>query len=101
MLQDLFESLTGKGQSQIVIVISTLSTAALFAPLRNRIQNDIDRRFYRRKYNAAETLEVFAVSLRQEMNLEEISRAMLNAAIDTMQPENAWIWLSEPDRPKR
>ena len=101
LLQDLFESLTGKDQSQIVVVISTLSTAALFAPLRNRIHNDIDRRFYRRKYNAAETLEVFTASLRQEMNLDEISRAMLNAAIDTMQPENAWIWLSEPDRPKR
>jgi hypothetical protein len=93
VLQNLFQALTGHSQSPIVIVISTLAIAALFNPLRKRIQNEIDRRFYRRKFNAEQTLEAFAASLRQEVNLDEISCSLLAVATESMQPERVNLWL--------
>lgn len=97
LLQSLTAYLTGQGQSPVVIVISTLMIAALFNPLRKRIQNDIDRRFYRRKYDAEQMLVTFASSLRQEVDLEEISRNLIAVIEESLQPERVGIWLKRDD----
>ncbi len=96
VLQDLLQILTGQSQSPVVIVISTLVIAALFNPLRKRIQNGIDRRFYRRKYDTEQTLEAFTASLRQEVDLDEINQNLLAVTMEALQPENAWLWLRDP-----
>jgi hypothetical protein len=102
LFQNLFVTFTGQAQSQLVTVISTLSIAALFFPLRNRIQSFIDQRFYRRRYDMAKTLAAFANTARDEVELEKLTAQLLEVVSDTMQPQRAGLWLkdirSDPQR---
>jgi hypothetical protein len=93
-LQSLFRALTGQEQQpQLAIVVSTLAIAALFDPLRRRIQAFIDRRFYRRKYDAVKTLDAFNARLREETDLDSLSQEVLGVVRETVQPEHASLWL--------
>ena len=91
-LQYIFRTLTG-GDSQLVIVASTLAIAALFQPLRRRIQAGIDRRFYRRKYDAARTLAEFSSKLRSETDLDALSDGLVGVVRETVQPSHVSLWL--------
>ena len=87
-------------QSPLILIGSTLVIAALFQPMRHRIQRTIDRRFYRQKYDASRVIERFSASLHSEIDLADLSEQVVAVVQETMQPAHVSLWLREPSRTK-
>ena len=95
--QHLLVSLLGQSNA-VVLVGSTLVVAALFQPLRQRIQRIVDRRFYRSKYDAAKIVAAFSATLRQEVDLDQVREQLLAVVQETMQPAHISLWLRRPTK---
>jgi hypothetical protein len=93
LLQSVLQDFTKQKQPPLAIALSTLVIAALFSPLRRRIQNDIDRRFYRRKYDAEKMLKAFGLTMRNEVKLEMLSDRLLDVVEETMEPQSLSLWI--------
>jgi hypothetical protein len=95
-LQGVFTRVTGE-KSAVALVLSTLLIAALFTPVRHRIQDFIDRRFFRKKYNAQQVLADFARTVRDETDIEALTAALLKVVEETMQPKRVTMWLKKEE----
>jgi len=100
LLQQIFANLTGLGSNEIVTVLSTLAIAALFVPLRNRIQDAIDKRFNRKKYDAQKVMEKFSQTVRDETDIDKLTAELVNVVNETMQPRSVSVWLRREERSK-
>jgi hypothetical protein len=100
LLQRIFALLTGQSQSELVTVLSTLAIAALFIPLRNRIQDVIDRRLYRKKYDSQKVLQKFGEKVRDETDLDKLAGSLIEVVNETMQPTSMTVWLKPTVRGK-
>jgi hypothetical protein len=101
ILQSIVRAVTEQiSQTPLVLVASTLLIYAIFRPLRSRVQQVIDHRFYRRKYDAARVVEAFSATLRNEVDLNQLQEHLLNIVQETMQPKHVSLWLRPPDRDK-
>jgi hypothetical protein len=98
LLQSVFQTITGEQRSELVTVLSTLTIAALFTPVRGRVQRAIDRRFYRQRYDAVQALASFSASARDEVDLGSLSRRIIDVVENTMHPEHVSLWLRPDNR---
>ena len=96
VLQQVVRMLSGQSQRQdpVIIVVSTLAVIVMVQPLRRRIQNSFDRRFFRRRYNAANTLATFSAALRNEVELDHLTLHLVQVVEQTMEPASIWFWLA-------
>ena len=101
LLQQFFASVTGLQDNTIITVISTLGIAALFVPLRNKIQQFIDRRFYRKKYDAQQVLQDFAKTVRDETDLDNLTNELVKVVQETMQPKSVSVWIKTTNDERR
>jgi hypothetical protein len=98
LLESVFRAMTGQGQSGLVVVLSTLAIAALFGPVRWRVQTVIDRRFFRRKYDAARTLAEFGAQARDTVDLDDLTKRLVAVADKALQPTSVGLWLRSAAR---
>lgn len=101
LLQQLFSGITGSGQNELVTVLSTLAIAALFVPVRNRVQTEIDKRFNRNRYNSQLVLTDFANTVRDETDLDKLAGRLMQVVDETMQPKSVSVWLKQDKRDMR
>jgi hypothetical protein len=97
LLQYLLRGIINQNNN-VAIVVSTLAIAALFRPLRKLLQTSIDRRFYRRKYDAARTLTAFSATLRNEVDLHQLRERLVTVVEETMQPTHVSLWLRKDEQ---
>ena len=97
LLQGIVRGFEPAADSALVVVAATLGSAALFQPLRQRLQDVVDRRFYRRKYDASRTLEAFSATLRNDVDLGRLTDELIELVQETMHPTHVSLWLRIPE----
>jgi hypothetical protein len=97
VLQQLFATFTASGSNDFITVVSTLVIAALFVPVRNRVQALIDRHFNRKKFDARQVLQKFGETVRDETDLERLTGELVNVVQETMQPKSVSLWLKKEE----